>query len=354
MQEYMFILGRDPALSLTEIESYFQIFKINHSLKHHEETYALFDADQFNPSKMMNRLGGTVKIGELTEDYDYYGTKRSITYAVNIIKGDDSDFIDELKLKFKKEKLKAMLKTPVKDENQIMPSKAFNLDLEFIWNRGKVYRVVAVSNPKEYKERDEKRPAFDALSAVSIRLAKILINLSQAKNEVLDPFCGQGTILQEGLLMGLNVVGLDKDIVGAKENLEWLGKKYEKRWKLIKGNARKLTNNLEEIEAAASEPYMGPYWEKIPSEEEALKVIKELSSLYLEFFRELRKVLKGKIAIIMPRFKTKSGRREIDVSSIINEAGFRLYQPIKAISMPIPYFESKSRLERFIYILEPA
>ncbi|MDP4012566.1 MAG: hypothetical protein Q8R00_03090 [Candidatus Nanoarchaeia archaeon] len=352
MQEYMFILGRDPELSLVEIESYFQAFKINHSIKYHDDKIAIFDVDQINPSKVMMRLGGTVKIAELTEDYEYYGPKKAITYSVGIIKGDDSDFLDELKLKFKKEKLKAMFKTPVKDETQVMPSKSANLDLEFLWNKGQVYRVVATSNPKEYKERDEKRPAFDALSAISIRLAKIMINLSQAKHEVLDPFCGQGTILQEGLLMGLNVIGVDKDIASAKENLEWLGKKYGNKWKLIKGDARKLSTNIKEIESVASEPYMGPYWERIPSEEEANKVIKELSLLYLALLKDLKNVLKGKIAIIIPRFKTKGGRREIDINSIITAAGFRLYQPVKAISMPLPYFETKSRLERFIYVLE--
>ena len=45
------------------------------------------------------------------------------------------------------------------------------------------------------------------------RLAKILINLSEVKDEeiLLDPFCGIGVILEEALLQNINVIGIDKD-----------------------------------------------------------------------------------------------------------------------------------------------
>jgi tRNA (guanine10-N2)-dimethyltransferase len=36
-----------------------------------------------------------------------------------------------------------------------------------------------------------------------------MINLASAKNEVLDPFCGAGGILEEVKLLGFNYVGVD-------------------------------------------------------------------------------------------------------------------------------------------------
>ena len=96
--------------------------------------------------------------------------------------------------------------------------------------------MYSISNPKDYKNRDENRPKFDEKKVVSIRLAKILINLSQARYEVLDPFCGCGTILQEGLLKKLDVIGIDKDISDVRANLNWLREKFHTKnnFKVIK------------------------------------------------------------------------------------------------------------------------
>lgn len=352
--EYLFVLGRDPGLSLVELASHFQAFSMQHRLKDHNDKVAIFELPEFNPAKMIKRLGGTVKIAELTDDYNYYGSNKKITYAVGAINEDPSELIDELRGIFRKDKLKANLRNPKPGDEQLMPSKASHLDLEFILYKRKVYRVIAVSNPKEFKARDETRPAFEPLSVISLRLAKIMINLSQAKNEILDPFCGKATILQEALLMGLNTIGVDKEIQDAEKNLIWLGDNYKGKWKLINGDAAKLSSLIESVEAAATEPYMGPFWKSMPTKEEAMRVAEKLSELYLEFLKELRKILKGKIAIIMPRFKSTSGRVFIDLDGIIKKSGFKIYQPIKAVPMPIAYYEPHNRLERFIYILEPA
>ena len=72
--------------------------------------------------------------------------------------------------------------------------------------------------------------------AISPRLAKIIINLSEVKTKgkIIDPFCGIGVILFEGLLKNLNVTGIDIDknaIEGAEQNLEW-GKFSNKNYKL--------------------------------------------------------------------------------------------------------------------------
>ncbi len=352
--EYLFILGRDPGLSLAEIASYLQSQKMSFRLKDHNDKIAILEMQEFNPVKMINRLGGTVKIAEFTKDYSYYGNKNKITYAVGTIACDADDFIEELRKMFRREKLKATLRMPKPGEEQLMPSKAASLDLEFIVYKNDIYRVVAVSRPKEFKARDETRPAFEPLSVISLRLAKIMINLSQAAREVLDPFCGKGTILQEALMMGLNAVGVDKDVNDADKNLNWLGDKFKGKWRLIQGDSTEISYLINEVEAVATEPYMGPYWKNIPAKEEAERTAKMLSKMYLSFLKEAKKILKGKIAIIIPRFKSTGGRVEMDVDKIIKEAGFKIYQPIKAVSMPIPYYESQNKLERFIYVLETA
>ena len=46
-------------------------------------------------------------------------------------------------------------------------------------------------------------------SGIDPRLARAMINLASAKNEVLDPFCGAGGILEEVRLLGLKYIGVD-------------------------------------------------------------------------------------------------------------------------------------------------
>ena len=88
-----------------------------------------------------------------------------------------------------------------------------------------IAKTIAVSNPLELKERDLGRPAVDYMKSISIRLGKILINLSKTKESqtLIDPFCGSGTILQEAMLNDINVIGLDVDKISVdqtKLNLE--------------------------------------------------------------------------------------------------------------------------------------
>ena len=63
------------------------------------------------------------------------------------------------------------------------------------------------------KNRDMNKPVRREALAISPRLSKILINLSEAKphDKLLDPFCGIGGILAEALIKRINVHGIDKD-----------------------------------------------------------------------------------------------------------------------------------------------
>lgn len=46
-------------------------------------------------------------------------------------------------------------------------------------------------------------------TALNPRVARAMINLASAKNEVLDPFCGSGGILEEAKIIGLSYYGVD-------------------------------------------------------------------------------------------------------------------------------------------------
>jgi tRNA G10 N-methylase Trm11 len=123
-------------------------------------------------------------------------------------------------------------------------------------------------NYAELELRDMKKPVRREKLAISPRLAKIMINLSQVKTseKLVDPFCGVGVILQEALIQGINVIGIDKDknaINGARENLKW-GKFQKEKYLLLNRNSKKV--KIPWANVLVSEPDLGEILKKIPIE----------------------------------------------------------------------------------------
>ncbi len=345
MKDYICILGRNPKLSMLELVSYCKRKKITYELRSYNSRLASISAS--SPLNI-NELGGIVKIAEETTLDHLIPNKNKITFALTTV--DSKDVLPTLKGMWKKEKIKAMQRfTSTYD---IPPSKAKTLDLDIIVYRNKVYKVNAISSPKEYKHRDETRPSFDAKKVISIRLAKMLINLAQAEKEILDPFCGTGTILQEALLMGYDAVGIDISIRDAKKNVEWLGNQYKRNAKLIQGDATNVISTLQSVEAVVTEPYLGPYFKKLPSEDEAKATVKVLEILYTKFLSALSEKIKGKVVIIFPRIRTYTKTFSPNIQRILEQTGFSIYTPFPAIPMPMEYEKRRSKVERDIYILE--
>ena len=360
MREYIFILGREPELSFLELISYFKGNGIDYKIiKHEKEVVVILLDEKLDFGSMLNKLGGIVKIGETFKEYVYKGNLNKLNYGISVYKGRD-ELTNILKKEYKKEKVKAMLRKP--RDKVFMPSEILSKNLfEFLIFNDYKARTIAFFNPKEYKKRDETRPKQMFLHQVSLRLSKILINLSQARNSLLDPFCGNGTILQEGMLNNLDVVGIDIDqesVDATKENLEWINEKFgiNKKFKIIKGDATKLTRYLKRnsVEAIASEPDLGPYFRKMPGKEEVEKAINQLDKMYYEFLLQSHEILKknGKIAIIFPRLKYRNGRKSLDVKDLLKRTGFKV--SIIDSRVKLPLITEGKFLDREIYVLEKA
>lgn len=354
MTRYLFVLGRNPDLSMLEIIAYCRRKKIHYNILDSNEDIALLDIQIFDEHQTIKDLGGTLKIGRpLDEKLVYKGTKNKITYAINYYKADPQQIDKKIKQLLDKEELRATRRHG-KSRN-IMPSQARTLDLEFLAYRNQLFLTTAVSNPKEYKQRDAIRPAYDPLKVISIRLAKMLINLAEPQQEIFDPFCGYGTILQEALLMGFVAMGLDKEDLYAKKNLKWLEKQYpnvKNRWQVFKGDATDL-RQFKTFETVVTEPYLGPFFRGYPSKQEAEKIAKELESLYKRTLIELQKKVTGKIVFIIPELKTREKENiKIDFNAILKRTGLNPVSPYGKIEIPLPYFDKKDKINRYIYILE--
>jgi tRNA G10 N-methylase Trm11 len=362
MKKYIFIFGRDPELSYAELISYLKNFNIKYKLENYEKNVAIFSLDKFNVD--IFKLGGTVKIAEIIleneiKDMNFYlGTKNKINYAISAY-GDKKlfeEFGEYMISWFKSQKIKAMRKRP--GETDFTPKELKDV-LEFIIFKGYIGRTILVSNPQEYKRRDNERLFNDFKRNMSIRLAKIMINLSGGRDgkKLLDPFCGLGVLLEECVLQGIECSGVeidDKIRFNALKNLKNLHKGTT--FKILKGDSSRVDRyfNKNTFDCIASEPYLGPYFKSYPKKEEVVKVVKELNVLYEKFFINLKKVLKknGRVAIEMPVLKASNRKKyKLNVDSFLKKSGFKIVK-LDDVIFPILYKEKKSIIEREIYVLE--
>lgn len=355
MEKYIFILGRDPELSKEELFTYLTARNITYSILDQSDIAVILTLDSINAPSMIKDLGGIQKIALIIESFDrlYQGNKNKVRYAISKYSEEEEDLKDELKAYFKAEGIKATIKKSHHQEQEYLtPSEAKNV-VEIMQYKRNVAKVLAVFNPNEYKLRDTKRPVQRPLHTISIRLAKIMINLSgiKPKETLLDPFCGIGTIMQEAMLMGIPAIGIDKDkscIEASQKNLQWIQKHYNLTlsFRLIHGDARKVSILVPRVDSVATEPYMGPFIKGYPTLQEAKKIMKELIPLYTELIGGLLKVTRNKIVIITPRFRTRAKIEvPLDLAPILEKKEIKWKGPLL-------YSSPTSKMLREIWIIE--
>lgn len=172
-----------------------------------------------------------------------------------------------------------------------------------------VGRTRSVQPFEAYSERDYDRPGRDAKRGMlPPKLARTMLHLARAQEgeTVLDPFCGVGTVLQEGVLLGCKMIGTDIDdraILNSKKNLEWLlketgmGADYHVEPYDVRQLDKKLTP--ESVDAIASELDLGPPLFGTEPIDFIQEVERGLSELYTEALAMMHTLLKpGARAVI--------------------------------------------------------
>ena len=152
-------------------------------------------------------------------------------------------------------------------------------------------------NIEAYAARDQARPKRDArVGMLPPKLAQTIINLAsgpyQANQTLLDPFCGTGVILQEALLMGYNVYGTDiepKMIQYSKDNLDWLKNRIPNIDGTVTLNQGDATNyNWQPIpDIIASESYLGRPLTQALSPTDMQSLINSVNTLHKKIFAHI-------------------------------------------------------------------
>jgi len=189
-----------------------------------------------------------------------------------------------------------------------------------------IARTFTCDDPNFKKKTDEERPFKEFKSAISPKLALIMLNFlnlfeEREKKKILDPFVGNGTILLFALIEDFQIYGSDIDDVKVKNtlrNLSWLLDELEEPIPyMLNENIRQADiNNLssifdkEQFDGITTEPDLGPFYKDRPYYIEIKKLIdSKLKQKFEATFREAYKVLKPKarISIVAPIFSTLDG-----------------------------------------------
>jgi tRNA G10 N-methylase Trm11 len=203
-----------------------------------------------------------------------------------------------------------------------------------------VATTVAVHNPFEFQKRDVYKPNQRKIFAMPPRLARIIVNLSGCKGgkTFLDPFCGVGTVLQEAMLEGANVVGVDVNswcTKAATENLEWLQNEYSLQnadFRVVQGDVGRLAEKVGQgmMDCIATEPDLGPALRQIPTGPYAQKIIQKLEPLYFGFIEQAYRVLAegGRLVLVTPYIVTRSHQVvTMPIASKAESLGFKVVKP---------------------------
>lgn len=340
--KYLAVLGRQPKISLAELESLFE------DARSISPELAEFTS---NHTPDIKRLGGTQRIAAKVEK-NIPDFLRGLPKTGKIVLG-VSDFTpgtSAFKAQGEALKLKRLL---VKNgySARVVPNKDAVLSsatvyhnklwsdtkFELIKFKKDYYRVIQAQNIDAYAERDQARPARDAkVGMLPPKLAQILINLCgdlPAGSTLLDPFCGTGVVLQEAALMGYRVAGSDlseRMVEYTERNLKWAAEKYHldnlKESKIIQGNAT-TCRWQPPIDAIACETYLGQPMSLPPAEIKLKQEKQECGSIILGFLKNLSAQIKPKtpVVIAIPAWLRPNGSYErLNLLDEIRELGYNV------------------------------
>ena len=323
---YLFILGREPKLSLVELESVFGAKNLQLLAPH----IALVDTKR--PVKL-ERLGGCLKVAQVLDQplSSFLASQPAGKLTLGV-----SDYSPratahaswQLALKYKNllrrhgrnvrlvpNRTSPIVSSATAHHNQL--GEKLN-HLEIIKYQKLFASSIGTQNITAYAKRDQARPARDAfVGMLPPKLAQILVNLAvgdQQSGLLLDPFCGTGVILQEASLMGFAVYGSDlskKMVDYSRRNLSWLSEQKPALLAPVKLEVGDATSHHWQPlpNFIASEIFLGRPLSRTPSKTQLLELQHEARELLSGFLRNLANQLPASttIALAIPAWKRPNG-----------------------------------------------
>ena len=386
MKKYLAVLGRQPLISVAELEAQFGGVRLVGA------ELAEFESER---EPEIARLGGTLKIavpieGALVPWLLGRPTEGKITLGV-------SDYSRRATARTATaEALKCKRILAKRGQSvRVVPNRAATLSsatsfhnhltgetkIELLKVGGRYYRVIQVQNINAYARRDQERPARDAkVGMLPPKLAQILINLAgelRPGATVLDPFCGTGVVLQEALLMGYRAYGTDvseRMVEYSQRNLEWLagarGRAVTRKvagagaddsgagtgardFRVEVGDATKFSWQPP-IGAVAAEVYLGPPMSAPPTEMMLKAVKQECGGILLGCLRNLAGQLTPGTPVVLavPAWRRPNGAYErLNLLDEIEQLGYNVRSFKNLAQSDLLYHREQQMVAREIIVL---
>jgi len=354
---YIFFLGRNPALSLAELQAMLEKYKLSYSAPVVSPAFAILDIEgEFSLRDFFVQMGGTVKIAEFLGSFpaeDIRGalvdvvrqaladkpTKKNIGYSVYSTSKEEKDkaaqraaFYQDIFSKMKRDELKdssIRVVYPEAGESELSTATVFNnrltrpgkgIEFDLIHQGGKVLlgRTLIVQDIESYSMRDYEKPGRDAkIGMMPPKLAQAMLNLAQPRvgQTVFDPFCGTGTILVEALLNDYRAIGSDandEQVAKCKQNLDWIASKYVLTYpdyKVFQADFAEAFRRLkpDSVDAVVTESTLGPVYKKVPNPTEIKSNYAALRKLTERLLQTAQPVLRrgGRLVLTLPAYQLK-------------------------------------------------
>ncbi len=387
---YIALLGRQPELSIAELERVFP------KVSWYSASTALVDAKQHFD---VQKLGGTQKAGRVAFELQKNDWRSVSDAIVRHYSKQWSSYDGKITLGISAhgfavsgrevQKIGLLLKSALKKSGvsvRLIPNQEAALSsatshhnklglspnkVELIIVRGKTSAMVAESigsqNITALAARDQGRPRRDAfVGMLPPKLAQIMINLALGeagltgtpKKRLLDPFCGTGVLLQEAALMGHSVYGTDlaeKMIRYSRDNLNWLEETYRLPvdWYLHEGDAMD-TKWQQPIDAIASEAYLGQPFSAPPSPAKLTEVRGNCNHIISTFLKNLSSQLAPGTPVVLavPAWKSKQDTfTHLPLTEKIEDYGFERVAFTTVRQEALLYFRPDQVVARELLVL---
>ena len=362
MNKYLFMLGQSSGLAQEELKAV--LSSKNDQIELFGPNFVLASSDK-SALDLIKLLGGTIKISRYIQSINNLNNLDAnlwYSFLEKNLKLDNKNYFGfslyndnnanyntirktafELKKILKSNKYKARLVTgqsSVLSSVIVSKNKLVGSELVVIKHQDKYLLAIteAVQDFVAYGFRDMKRPNRDDKSGMlPPKVAQMLVNLAgdnRSKN-ILDPFCGSGTVLQEAMLLGYKkIYGSDissKAIKETEENINWLNKNFKLKVdvEIIKSDIANIDRHFEKnsVDIIITEPFMGDArlisrYNKIG---DLNNTREELQALYRLSFEKFKKLLNinGLIVFVFPIFHIAGQDIYTLDKEIISQLGFK-------------------------------
>lgn len=354
------ILGSHPELSIAELQA---VLKATPT--HATETVALFDIPSVRLDTLMLRLGGSQKLGTIIGSIEkVQKDDLSSLLAETLLEGSSGDSRISFGFSFysldgtptrgfqsSTQAIGLTTKKIIKSRGRgarFVTSKQPNLSsvvvtknhllqegAEFIFLVSRegilIGKTEAVQDFEDWSARDFGRPGRDARRGMlPPKLARMMINFSgmdPAGKTLLDPFCGSGTVLMEGSLVGCTtLIGSDispEAVEDTKKNMDWMQTEAQ----CFVSAAADITQHLSKtsVDLIVTEPFLGKPRTGKEGRSTIEKTISELATLYANSFATCASVLKknGVCVVAFPVHFIGEQSFPLPIDRILQHAGLK-------------------------------